>query len=292
MKKLVVCLILLGVMGLTAEAKPTHSHNRSHYPHSHHSSSSSNYIVKTDYIRDEHNFVNCNEHSVIKETTVNYYSNGNKRAYSYYTILSNDGTILQSDCTDVKHTIYENKHYILYKKGKYYRIIDGEGTVISMRNYKKLQELSQNRLLAKIDKKYGIIDLNEKIIVPIKYKSFEQIQKDLFITNLNGYYGILNSENNILIKNDYEKITPIYDVYILKRMGKFGLANNKAEIIFNAEYDKIKSLGEYLLIKKDNKYGVLNAQGEKISEIKYKKIKLDRNILKGKNKLNRWEEIK
>lgn len=292
MKKLIFILTLTLLISTTiVEAKPTGKPNRSNYHH-HHSSSSSNYIIKSDYIRDEHNFANCDEHSVIKETTINYYSNGNKRAYSYYTILNNDKTVLESDCTDVKHTIYENKHYIIYKKGKYYRIIDGEGNVISMRNYTKLQELTPNRFLAKINKKYGIIDLNENIIVPIKYKSIEQVQKDLFITNLNGYYGMMDSSNNIFIKNDYDKITSLYDTYILKRIGNYGLADKNAKIIYVPKYDKIKALGEYILIKKDNKYGVLDANGNKITEIKYKKIKLDRNILKGKNKLNIWEEIK
>ena len=292
MKKLIFILTLTLLISTTiVEAKPTGKPNRSNYHH-HHSSSSSNYIIKSDYIRDEHNFANCDEHSVIKETTINYYSNGNKRAYSYYTILNNDKTVLESDCTDVKHTIYENKHYIIYKKGKYYRIIDGEGNVISMRNYTKLQELTPNRFLAKINKKYGIIDPNENIIVPIKYKSIEQVQKDLFITNLNGYYGMMDSSNNIFIKNDYDKITSLYDTYILKRIGNYGLADKNAKIIYVPKYDKIKALGEYILIKKDNKYGVLDANGNKITEIKYKKIKLDRNILKGKNKLNIWEEIK
>ena len=183
MKKILVILALALFFTTTiSEAKSNSKTSRSNYHHNHSSSSSSsNYIIKSDYIRDEHNFANCEEHSVIKETTVNYYSNGNKRAFSYYTILNNDKTVLESDCTDVKHTIYENKHYIIYKKGKYYRIIDGVGNVISMRNYTKLQELSTNRFLAKIDKKYGIIDLKEKVIVPIKYKSIEQVQKNFFI---------------------------------------------------------------------------------------------------------------
>lgn len=293
MKKLLFTLfILLCFTSTIVEAKPTNNAHRGSYPHHHHSSSSSsNYVIKTDYIRDEHNFANCDEHSVIKETTVNYYSNGNKRAYSYYTILNNDGTVLESNCTDVKHTIFEDTHYIIYKKGKYYRIIDGDGKVVSIRNYTKLQELIPNRFLARIDKKYGIIDLKENVIVPLKYKSFEQVQKDLFLTNLNGYYGLMNSSNQIFIENDYDKITPIYDTYVLKRMGKYGLADYNANLIYEPKYDKIKSLGEYILIEKDNKIGVLNSKGKAITEIKYKKVKLDRNTLKGKNAHNVWKEI-
>ena len=184
MKKIIFlftfCFIFLNVS--QAFAKPTHHPSTyTHHPHHYNSSSSTNYIVRSDYIRDEHKFIDCKEHSLIKETTVNYYSNGSKRAYSYYTILNSDGSVLESECTDVKHTVLEAKHYITFKKGKYYKIMDGKGNIISTRNYKKLSELSKNRLLARIDKKYGIIDLNENIIVPIKYKKIEQIGQNLFI---------------------------------------------------------------------------------------------------------------
>lgn len=291
MKKIVflftICLLFMS--STEVFAKPTQHHNmHSRPPHYYHSSSSSNYIVRSDYVRDEHNFVDCNEHSLIKETTIHYYSNGNKRAYSYYTILTADGTVLESDCTDVKHTIFNDKHYIIFKKGKFYKIMDGKGTVISSRNYKKLSELEKNRLLARIDKKYGVIDLQENIIVPIKYKSLEKVNKNFYISNLNGYYGILNIENNILIDNVFDKITPLYDTYILKKQGKYGLADINAKIILDPQHDKIEPLGEYILVKKDGKYGLLDFSGKPILALSYKKIKLKRNVLYAKTQNNEW----
>ena len=291
MKKIIFlfafCYIFLNVSQAFAKP-PHHSGVYTRPPHHYHSSSSANYLVRSDYIRDEHTFVDCNEHSLIKETTVNYYSNGNKRAYSYYTILGADGSVLESDCTDVKHTIYDGKHYIIFKKGKYYRIMDGKGSVISSRIYKKLSELSKNRYLAKIDKKYGIIDLNEKIIVPIKYKSIEKATGKLYITNLNNYFGMIDSENNIYLKNEFDKIKPLYDTYIIKKKGQYGLMDINGKLILDPEHDKIEALGEYILVKKDGLYGLLDYSGYPVLALSYKKIKLKRNILSAKNQNNEW----
>lgn len=293
MKKNILCIVLtfIFISSLQVSAKtnppprPPHGYYHPHY------SSSSNYIVRSDYMRDEHSFVDCDKHSLIKETTINYYSNGNKFAYSNYTILSSDGSILESDCSDVKHIIFENKHYIIFKKGKYYKIMDGDGKTISNRNYSSLSELSKNRLLAKIDKKYGVIDLNEKVIVPIKFKSFEKVSNDLYLTNLNGYYGIQDVENNVLIKNEYDKIIPLYDTYILKRIGKYGLVDINGKIILDSDHDCIKALGEYILVEKDNKYGLLSSSCEPLTKLIYKKIKLKRNILYAKTQENLWIKI-
>lgn len=292
MKKNILCLVLtlIFISSLQVSAKTNPPPRTYGYYHSHHSSSP-NYVVRSDYQRDEHNFVDCDKHSLIKETTVNYYSNGNKFAYSYYTILTSGGTILESDCTDVKHTIFENKHYIIFKKGKYYKIMDGDGKIISNRNYSYLSEISKNRWLAKVDKKFGVIDLNEKIIVPIKYKSFEKISNNLFITNLNGYYGIQDADNNIYVKNEFDKITPLYDTYVLKKMGKYGLADINAKVILDTAHDDIKSLGEYILIKKDNKCGLLDFSGIPITKLEYKKFDLKRNVLYGKTTENKWIKI-
>ena len=145
MKKIVFLLLISALFLSTSSAfaKPTHyPSSYTHPSHYYNSGSSSNYVVRSDFIRDEHTFPDCKDHSLIKETTVNYYSNGSKRAYSRFTILDSKGAVLESDCTDVKHTIYDNKHYIVLKKGKYYKIMDGNGNIISSRNYKKLSELS------------------------------------------------------------------------------------------------------------------------------------------------------
>ncbi|MBQ8887060.1 MAG: WG repeat-containing protein [Candidatus Gastranaerophilales bacterium] len=284
---LIICTLFLSASSVFA--KSTHRPSTyTHHPHHYHSSSSSNYIVRSDYIRDEHTFPDCIEHSLIKETTVNYYSNGSKRVHSRYTILGSKGAVLESDCTDVKHSIYDNKHYIVFKKGKYYKIMEGNGNIISTRNYKKLSELSKNRLLARIDKKYGIIDLNENIIVPIKYKSFESANSDLYIVNLNGYYGILNSENNIFLTSEFDKIKPLYDTYIVKKQGKYGLVDITGKLILDPEHDKITSLGEYILVKKAGKYGLLDYSGKPILALTYKKIKQKRNVLYAKNQNNEW----
>lgn len=263
-------------MNITAEAH----HCGSHY-----------YVTYRDYFKEEQNFSNCDRHFLLKETSVYFYSNGTRRSYITNTIFNQDGSVLESNCSDVKHIIYNNKHYFTFYKNKRYQIIDEKGNVLTTKKYKKMNEIAPNRLLVKLDKKYGIIDLNEKIITPIKYDKFEQISEKVFITKLNGYYGILNSNNKILIKNEHDKISPIHDVFLTKKENKFGIVNKKGEIILQTEFDDIEKLKEYILIKKGGKYGILNSFGEIIANPTYKKIRLNRNILEGIVTKKEWKTL-
>ena len=256
-----------------------------HHCHSHY------YVTYKDYFQEEQNFNNCDRHFVVKETSIYYYSNGTRRSYTNSTIFNKDGSILESGCSDVKHIIYKNRHYFTFYKNKKYQIIDESGNYISIKKYKKMQEISQNRLLVKLDKKYGIIDLNENIIVPIKYDKFEQISDITFLTKLNGYWGILDINNNLLIKNEHDKISKLYDVFLVEKQNKYGIVNKFGEIILPVEFDKIKKLKEYILIEKDGKNGVLSPSGEIIAEPIYKKIRLNRNNLEGIVTKNEWKAL-
>lgn len=279
MKKTIICCILGLILSSTLSAEAHHCH--SHY-----------YVTYKDYFQEEMNFANCNKHYAVKETTVYYYSNGTRRSYITSTIFNQDGSVLESDCSNVKHLVYNKKHYFTFYKNKKYQIIDEFGNYISVNNYKLMKELAPNRLLVKLDKRFGIIDLNNNIITPIKYKEFEQLEPNLFLTKLNGYYGLCDNSNNILIKNEHDKIKPLYETYLLKKYNKYGLTNKSGKLILPIEYDKIKKLGEYILIEKDGKYGVLDSFGNIIAKPIYKKIRLERNHLEGKLTGNYWQSLK
>ena len=278
MKKFVICFVLsLVLTGNTAVQ-------------AHHCGSCS-YLVGKDYHQEEYTFQNCDRHSMLEETTVYYYSNGTRRYYRTSTIFNADGSVLDSGCSNVKHIVYNKKHYFTFYKNKKYQILDEHGNYLTVKNYKMMNEIAPNRLLVKLDKKYGIIDLNENIITPIKYKKFEQVGTNLFITKLNGYYGMTDNSNNILIKNEHDKIKPLYDVFVIKKYDKFGIVNKNGNIVLQTEYDKVKKIGEYIVVKKDGKYGVLDSTGEIISEAIYKKIRLNRNSLEVKLPKNSWKTL-
>lgn len=278
MKKILLCF-LLGI--LFNSFNPVYAHRC--YSHS--------YLVHRDFFQEEQTFVNCDRHSVLKETTVYYYSNGTRNSYTISTIYNQDGSILASGCYNVKHHIFKNKHYFSYYKNKKYQILSEDGVLLSTKKYKSMNEIAPNRLLVKLNKKYGVIDLQDNIIVPIKYKKFEQIDKNLFLTKLNGYYGMINSSNNQLIKNEYDKIKPLYNTYLLKKYKKYGLADKNGKIIIEAECDNIKKLGEYLKIKKGKNFFIVDENGKKLNNKLYKQILMERNTLKGKLLDNSWEEI-
>lgn len=278
MKKIALCFVL----GLILSANTT---VEAHYCHSHH------YITYKDYFQEEQNFVNCDRHYAVKETTVYYYSSGGRSTYVTNTIFNEDGSVLVANCSNVKHIIYKNKHYFTFYKNKHYQIIDEQGNCLSLRNYKSMSEIAPNRFLVKYEKKYGIIDLNENIITPFKYKEFKPVGQNAFITKLNGYYGMIDSSNNILLKNEHDKIKELYETFLLKKYDKYGLADKQGRLILPVEYDKIKKLGEYILIEKNNKYGVLDSTGNIIAEPIYKKIRLERNNLEGKVAGNSWQSL-
>lgn len=255
-----------------------------HHCHSH-------YITYRDYFQEEVAFHNCDRHYALKETTVYYYSNGSRYTYVFSTILNSDGTVLESGCKNVRHYIKDGKHYFTFYKNKKYNIMDEQGKYLTLKNYKNMYEIENNKLVVKLDKRYGIIDLDEKIIVPIKYKSIEKVGEDLYLTKLNGYYGLLNSLNKIFLKNEYDKIKPVYNIFKLKRDGKFGLANSRGEMILFPNCDSIKKMGEYLLVKRGKEYGVYDADGNIVADIQYKDVKFERNTLQVKDSSKNWITI-
>lgn len=248
------------------------------------------YVTYRDYYREDLVFHNCNKHSVLKETYVYYYSNGTRRTNVVNTIFNNDGSVLVSNCSDVKHFLYNGKHYFSFYKNKKYQIIDEFGEPLTVKNFKMMKEVFPNKFLVKLEKKYGIIDLFENTIVPIKYNKFEQVGKDLFLTKLNGYWGLIDSSGKVFVKNENDKIKQIYNVFILKKDDKYGLANLNGEIVLSTDYDKIEALGEYIVVKKDKKYGVYDSNGNKLTDIIYKKIRLNRNNLEVLQEKN-WIEL-
>lgn len=293
MKKnvLLLFLSLFLISNVSVMAKPPSKKPPIHRTHHHHSSSSS-YLVRTDYYTDEHKFVDCDEHKMTSETVVSYYSDGRRYSHTRYTLKNKDGSIIEDNCTNASHLVYNKNHYFIFRKNKKYNLMRADGEIISSRKYTSMQEIAPNRLLVRADKKYGIIDLDENLISPLKYKEIEFAGKDLYITKLNGYYGMMNSSNNILIKNEYDSIKPLYDTYILKMFGKYGLADINGSVLLKPEYDKIKNLGEYILVKKDKYYQIYDSSGKLISEKYYKKVRLNRNTLEGKLKTDVWVKIK
>ena len=285
-KKFILLFCVIFCFGSFAVAKPP----KTPPPHRHHSSSSS-YLIRTDSFFQEHKFSDCDEHKMTSETIVSYYSDGRRYSHTYYTLMNKDGSIIQDNCTNASHLVYKKNHYFIYRKNKKYNLMRADGEVISSRKYTSMKEIAPNRLLVRADKKYGIIDLDENTISPLKYKEIDEVSKNLFITKLNGYYGMMDSSNNILIKNEYDKIKPLYDTYILKKFGDFGLANKNGEVILEPVYDKIKSLGEYILVKQGKYYQVYDSAGKLLSDKYYKKIKLSRNTLEGKQNNGKWSKI-
>ena len=176
-KKIFIILALL----LTVNSVQAHPR---HYNYGYGYSGCSNcvYLLKSDFYQKTQTLPDCEDHSILIDTTINYYSNGAKRTYSTYSVVDNKKeTIILSDYLDIKHVLVNNKHYFLAKNGREYKILNGKGHVIGSRQYSTMKEIAPNRFLVSINKLYVIIDINENIIAPIKYKSIEQLNKNLFM---------------------------------------------------------------------------------------------------------------
>ena len=123
------------------------------------------------------------------------------------------------------------------------------------------------------------------------FKKLLKVSPNLYLTKLTGYYGLMNIRCEVLIKNEYEKIRPLYDTFVLKKYGKYGLVDINGKVILDAENDKIKKLGEYILVKKDGLYQVYSANGDLLSDKFYKKVRIERNVLQGKVKGEDFEPV-
>lgn len=255
-------------------------------------SCSSVHLIHKDVETEQIKFVDCNRHTMLKETTTYLYSNGHRNKIDNSTIFNQDGSIIENDCSNVKHIIYKNNHYFTFYKNKRYNIIDETGKYLTNKKYTSLKEIAENRLIARLDKKYGIIDLNGNPITTTKYKSFEKIDNNLFKTELNGYYGFIDSNGNSILENKYDKITQVYNTFILKKEGEYGLANNKGKIILETEFEKIKEINDYIAVKKDKLYAIFDSNGKQITNFIYKDFKLNRNTLELKTQSNNWVTLK
>ncbi len=275
MKKILLLFLVLISLLMTVNSAFAHYRRYPYYSHCY--SGCSRYIVGRDFVQNEHAFPDCENHSLLSQTTIYYYSDGTSTSFTSYSILNSDGAVLDADCADVRHAVYNKEHFFIVKKNKKYKILSGEGVLVSRRNYTNMTEIAPNKLLVRAEKKWGIVDFSDNTIVPLKYKSFKQIGAELFITELNGYYGIVDASNNTLVKNEFDKISPLYETYLLKKYKKYGLADMGGKVILAPDYDKIKKLGEYILVKKSGKYGLLDGTGKTICDVKYKKIRLERN---------------
>ena len=286
-------MILFLLFGLIVPVANAHHY----YGHGHcyrggYYSSGSIYLIRSDYREDKSTFGDCDEYYLITKTTTNYYSNGSRRTYSSYNIInSKNSSVLIADCSFVQHFLEGGNHYFIVKQGSFYQIIDELGNVLTNREYKLVKRLGENRFLVKLNKLYGVINLQDEIVVPIKYKKFDEIGRGLFITNLNSYYGITSFDNVTLVRNEYDKISRMHEVYLLKYKGEYGLCDVFGRIILPADNDSIKKLGEYIVVKKDKKYSVYDQFGKQIGEESYRKVKLERNTLKVMPNGADWQEL-
>lgn len=287
MKKIVICLSLLIFSQITVQAHPYYHDYRPHGS----SCSNNYYLTHKDFSEEKHKFPDCNKHEIITKTENYFYSNGTRHSYSVSSVINSDGTLILEDCHNIKHFIYNKKHYFIFCKNKKYQIADDKGNTLTVKNYKSMKEISPGKFLVSLDKKYGVIDINEQILIPIKYKKFEEISKNLYLTQLNSYFGLINSDNKIILKNEYDKITPINEVLLLKKFDKYGLADLNGNILLNPEYKSIKSSDEFIIVQNNKKYAVFDKSGKQLTDFIYKKIKLERNTLKGKIENNSWNNI-
>ena len=161
MKK-IVALFLITIMG--SNILPATAHTCRHYSHRTHSSSQSVYLIKKEQSEETTNFSNCDEHSLVTKTTINYYSDGTRRIFKSYKVLNKNGVEIITNCTNIHHIIYDKKHYFIAKQNKRYKIFDNNGKIISIREYTFMEELDTNRFLVRCNKKYGIINLEENLI--------------------------------------------------------------------------------------------------------------------------------
>ena len=203
----------------------------------------------------------CNEHKIVQETTVIYYSNSSPNIWNKYSAYDIYGNLIIDNCAAIEHVVYNNKCYFIIKfYDNKILAINSKTAIISSNNnfivnnkYNLLYRCDNNRYIVKLNGKYGMIDIEENTIIPIIYSSIDKLSHEIYRVKIDNMYGIINSNGGIILDSQYDAIKPLgNNYYQIKQNKKWGIISNKGEILAPAIYNDVKILNNILYVK-DNK---------------------------------------
>ncbi len=166
----------------------------------------------------------------------------------------------------------------IVNKNNTYGVVDSSEKVIipltymsiSISAYSDGSHLSKNS-----EGKYGFMTIEGKVTLPFEYDKLDKkYGSNNIISSKNSKCGIVRINSGLpqeIISCDYDDITNLEKVLIIKKDGKFGLLNGNGKMVVNPIYDNLEIFGNKIVIAKiKGKYEILNDQGQKITTERFK----------------------
>ena len=198
---------------------------------------------------------------------------------------------LTSKDVDVKFNHF-TENIIIVKNNNKYGAINSKGKVIIPTKYERLSSVwLKGKIYFKTyvkGKGYGLVDYNGDLILIPNYKKiwladsihyeYQYLYSNyLFIKNKKGKWGLMNSEGEWIFMPKFQDIKYLYAkkmLFWVKKSGKWGLLNQESNWVIEPKFQDIEGLNvkNFVKVKLSDKWGVLNEKNNWVIEPKFEDI--------------------
>ena len=163
------------------------------------------------------------------------------------------------------------------RKSKY-GLLSAAGEYLIDIAYNKIQESTEQTLLAEYNNRRGYFDLEGNCIAKTKYASIGKFHDGLaYAKEEKGRYGYLNKKEEWVIAPTYYHCGNFNQgIAWVQEKGRYKIINTQNQTLYEAKNMKLYDGTDSLFIAyQKGEYGVVNYEGKKILKLKYSNIAID-----------------
>ncbi len=198
---------------------------------------------------------------------------------SRYNLINLNNKLLFNNWYDLIETPRDISNRFIVKKDDRYGIVDSSEKIIVPLNYVLISKETYSdgsHLSINGEGKYGFITVDGKETLPFIYDKLEnKYGSNNMISIKNSKCGIVRINSGSpqeIISCDYDEITNLKKVLIIKKDGKFGLLDSGGKVIVEPIYEDLEIIGDMVIAKIKSGFEILNEQGQKITAEKFKDV--------------------
>ncbi len=199
---------------------------------------------------------------------------------SKYNLININNQLLFKDWYDEVITPNNISNRFIVKQGSNFGIVDSDEKIIVPINYLLISKNSYSdgsHLSRNGEGKYGFMTIEGKVTLPFEYDKLEKkYGSNNMISSQNSKCGIVRINSGSpqeIISCDYDDITNLERILIIKKGDKYGVLDGNGKIMVEPIYEDLKVLRDKIIIAKlKGKYLILNEQGQKTTTEKFEEI--------------------
>lgn len=187
-----------------------------------------------------------------------------------YGIINENGEeIVKNEYLYIEYAF--DNHFIAYKDGKGFGVIDKDGNILVDFEYDVLSKIGEYKLLKGIDMEKNTTDVFSKDMK--KIASLKSAMLDIH----DNYIEIYNSNSANFITTlgeikDVKEVLKDNKLFAIFKDGKWGFEDREGNTKVDYKYDYVTEFNNYGFagVCKGEKWGVINENGEEVCECKFK----------------------